>query len=61
MEESAGSDHIALAGEGDAAFADKLFEVLDRLEIGVDQRLVDELTKVFGGLQFGTVAVSPRR
>jgi len=53
MEEGAGADHVALAGEGDAAFADKLFEILDRLEIGVDQGFVDELPKVFGGLQFG--------
>ena len=55
MEERAGSDHIALAGEGDAAFADNLFEVLDRLEIGVDQRLIYELPKMLRRLQFGTV------
>ena len=46
MEERASSDHIALAGEGDAVFADNLFEVLDRLAIGVDQRLIDELPKM---------------
>ena len=55
MEERASSDHIALAGEGDAAFADNLFEVLDRLEIGVDQRLIDELPKMLRRLQLGTV------
>ena len=55
MEERAGSDNIALAGEGDAAFADKPFEVLDGLEISVDQRLVYELPEVFRGLQLGAM------
>jgi len=32
MEVGAGADHFALAGKGDAAFADNLFEILDRLE-----------------------------
>src|SRR5208337_3802815 len=54
MEEGAGADHFALAGKGDAAFAEKLFEILDRLEISVDQRLVYELPKVFRRLQLGT-------
>jgi len=55
MEEGAGADHFALAGKGDAAFADKLFEILDRLEISVDQRLVYEFSKVFRRLQLGTM------
>jgi hypothetical protein len=55
MEEGAGADHFALAGKGDAAFADKLFEILDRLEISVDQRLVYEFPKVFRRLQLGTM------
>ena len=55
MEEGAGADHFALAGKGDAAFADTLFEILDRLEVGIDQRLVNERPKVFGGLQLGTM------
>jgi hypothetical protein len=38
MKEGAGADHFALACKGDAAFADQLFEVLDRLEISVDRQ-----------------------
>ncbi len=55
MEQGAGADHIALAGESDAALTDKLFEILDGLEIGVDQRLVYERPEVFGRLQVGTM------
>jgi hypothetical protein len=55
MEERAGADHVLLPGQGDAALADNLFEIPDGLEIGVDQRFVQELPKVFGGLQLGAV------
>lgn len=47
MEQGAGTDHFVLAGEGNAAVADNLVEFLDRLKIGVGQRLVDKLPKVF--------------
>jgi hypothetical protein len=50
MEQGAGADHFALAGKSDAALTDKLFEILDRLEIGIGQWLVYELPQVFGGL-----------
>jgi len=53
--EGAGADRILLPNQGNAAFADNLFEVLDGLEIGVDQRLIYELPKVFGGLQLWAV------
>ncbi len=55
MEQGAGSDRIALVDKGDAALTDKLFEILDGLEIGIDERLVYELPKVFDGLQLGTM------
>ena len=55
MEEGAGADHLALAGKGNAALADNLFEILDRLEISVDQRLIHELPKMFRRLQLGTM------
>ncbi len=55
MEQCARADHVLLAGQGDAALADKLFELPDGLEIGVDQRFVYELPKVFGGLQLGAM------
>jgi len=53
--EGAGADRILLPNQGNAAFADNLFEILDGLEIGVDQRLIYELPKVFGGLQLWAV------
>ena len=55
MEEGTCADRILLPNKCDAALADNLFEVLDGLEISVDQRLVDELPKVFRRLQFGTI------
>jgi len=55
MEQCAGADCILLANQFNAAFADNLFEILDGLEIGVDQRLIHELPEVFGGLQLWAV------
>ena len=55
MEERASPDRIALLDQGDAALADNPFEILDRLEIGIDQRFIDELPKVLGGLQLGAM------
>jgi hypothetical protein len=55
MEEGAGADWLSLVHEGDAALTDNFFEVLDGLEVSVDQGLVDELPKVLGRLQFGTM------
>jgi len=55
MEQRACADSIALLNQGDAAFADNFFEILDGLEIGVGERLVDKLPKVLGRLQLGTV------
>ena len=42
--------------EGDAALADLLVERLKAFEKGVDQRFVDELPKLLGRLQLGTVS-----
>jgi hypothetical protein len=47
--------HFALAYEGNAALTNKLFEFLDRFEIGIDERLVYEIPKMFGRLQFWTM------
>ena len=55
MEQRAGLDHVALLHERDAALADNVVEVLDRLEVRVDQRLIDELPQMLGRLQLGTV------
>ena len=55
MEERAGADHILLSDQGGAAPADNLFKILDGLEMGVDQWLIDELPEVLGGLHFGAV------
>ena len=55
MEERACAYRILLPNQFHAALADGLFEVADGLEIGVDQRLVHELPKVFGGLHLGAV------
>jgi hypothetical protein len=51
----AGADHVLLLSECNAVLADGLIESLDGLEVAVDQRLVDELPKVLGGLQLGAV------
>ena len=48
MEQRACADSIALLNQGNAAFADNFFDVLDGLEIGVGERLVDKLPKVLG-------------
>jgi hypothetical protein len=42
VEQRAGSDHILLFHEFDAALADELIEVFDSLEVCVGERLVDE-------------------
>jgi hypothetical protein len=55
MEQRACADRVAVLDQGDAAFADGFFEVLDGLEIGVGERLVDKCPKALGGLQLGTV------
>ncbi len=55
MEERAGADHILLPDQRGTALADNLFEILDGLEIGVDQWLVDELPEVLGGLHLGAM------
>jgi len=56
VKEGAVADHFALLSEGDAALADRLIESIQAFEIGVDQRLVDELPKMLGRLQLGTVS-----
>jgi hypothetical protein len=55
MEERAGADHVLLPNQCDAAVADNLFEILEGLEIGIDQRLVHKLPEVLGGLHLGAV------
>ena len=42
VEERAVADQVVLLHEGDAALAYDLVEVLDRLEVAIDERLVDE-------------------
>jgi transposase-like protein len=42
-----------LLGEGDATLADPLVESIQALEIGVDQRLVDEFPRMLGRLPLG--------
>jgi hypothetical protein len=41
VEKRAGADHLALAGKGDAAFADDLVEILDGFEVAIGERLVE--------------------
>ena len=56
MEQRACADSAALLDQGNAALADNLFEILDSLEIGVDQRLIDKLPEVLGWLQLRAVS-----
>lgn len=55
MEQRAGADHVTLLGETDATLGHGAVEFFDGHEVAVDQRLVDEGPKMFGGLQLGTV------
>jgi hypothetical protein len=55
MEQGAAADDCALVNKSDAALADDLFEVLDRLEVSVEHGLVDKLPKMLRRLQLGTV------
>ena len=55
MEASSALDLLALLGEGDALGGDFLVEVCDGRDVLVNDRLVNERPKRFGGLQLGTI------
>lgn len=55
MEEGAVTDGVALVCESEAALSDRVIEALDGGEAAVGERFVDELPKVFGRLELGTV------
>jgi hypothetical protein len=55
VEERAVTDHLLLVGEGDAALAYGIVEILYGLEVAIDEWLIDEGPQVLGGLQLGTV------
>ena len=56
VEQRAITDHVALFGKGNAAFANGLIEILNRVEAFVGERFVDKLPEMFGWLQFGAVS-----
>ena len=55
MKVRAGADHFGLHGECHASLGDRLVQIVERLEVAVDQRLVDEEPQVLGRLQLGAV------
>ncbi len=55
MEQRVCPDWLALRDKLDAAPAYHLFHLLDAFEMGIDQRFIDELPEVLGGLQLGAV------
>ena len=55
MEAGAGLGLLALLGEGNALVGDFVFQLLDRRDVLVDDRLVDERPEGFGGLRLWTV------
>ena len=55
MEEGAVTDGVALVCESEAALCDQVIEALDGGEAAVGERFVDELPKVFGRLELGTM------
>ena len=55
MEPGLTSDEVAIAFEGDAAFGDDSVEVVERVEVPVDERLVDVGPEGLGGLQLRRV------
>jgi hypothetical protein len=46
VKQRAGADHFVLPGEGDAALANDLVEILDGLEVTIGERLVEERAKM---------------
>jgi len=55
VKQGAGPDHFGLLHQCDAAIADCAIKCCDAVEAAIDERLVDEVPKVFGRLQLGTM------
>lgn len=55
MEPGSALDLVALLGEGNALAGDCLVEIRDGRDVLVDDRLIDQRPKGFGGLQLWTI------